>query len=64
MTSRSLLDEPEHWRERAEEVLSLADQANDPASKATLLDIAAGYERLAQQAEQRLAAALKRREKP
>ena len=55
----SILDEPEHWRERAEEMLTRADQTNDPVAKEMMLNIASGYERLAERAEQRLAQALK-----
>ena len=56
-----LLDEPAHWRERAEEIIALADKVHDPAAKETMLNIAAGYEKLAQRAEERLASALKPR---
>ena len=38
---------PEHWRRRAEEARSLAEQMDDPDAKASMLEIAAGYERLA-----------------
>jgi hypothetical protein len=55
-----LIDAPEHWRERAEEMITFADQTNDRLAKETLLDIAAGYELLARRAEQRLAEALRR----
>jgi len=52
--------EPEHWRGRAEELIAMAEEAKDPQTKATMLSIAAGYERLAQQAEERLATARRR----
>ena len=58
----STLQEPEHWRQRAEEMIVLADQASDPTAKQTMLSIAAGYERLAEKAALRLAAALKKSE--
>jgi hypothetical protein len=58
----SLIDELQRWRDRAEEMLTMADEATDPVVKQTMLNIAAGYELLAQRAEERLAAALKRRD--
>lgn len=42
------LNDPAHWRERAEEARRLADEFSDPSAKRTLLDIAAAYERLAE----------------
>jgi hypothetical protein len=42
-----------HWRERAKEALLLADQMSDPASRATMLEIARDYEKLAARAEAR-----------
>jgi hypothetical protein len=44
----SLLDDPEHWRSRAEEAHSVAEQLSDPESKRTMLRITADYERLAE----------------
>jgi hypothetical protein len=49
----SLLDDPEHWRSRAEEGRSVAEQLSDPEAKRTMLRIAADYELLAEQAERR-----------
>ena len=49
----SLLDDPEHWRSRAEEARSVAEQLSDPESRRTMLRIAADYERLAEHAELR-----------
>ena len=49
-----LRDDPEHWRKRAEEVLTLAEREIAPQSKLLLLDLVAGYEKLAQQAESRI----------
>jgi hypothetical protein len=46
-----LLSEPQHWRDRAVEALQRADQISDPEAKRAMQDIAAGYERLAQEAE-------------
>jgi hypothetical protein len=48
-----LLDNPHHWRKRAEEALANADQLTDPAARAMMLDIVAGYQKLARRAEQR-----------
>jgi len=49
----SILDDPEHWRERAEEARTLADQLSDPESKRTMLRIANDYERMAEHAKVR-----------
>jgi hypothetical protein len=48
-----VLDNADHWRKRADEALANADQISDPAARTLMLDIVAGYERLAQRAEQR-----------
>jgi len=50
-----LFDNPKHWRERAEEARSVADQLSDPESKRMMLRIAEAYVRLAEHAERRLA---------
>jgi hypothetical protein len=52
-------DQPEHWRNRAEEMRRHAEDMRDLMAKATLLDIADQYDKLALRAEQRL-----RNEKP
>jgi hypothetical protein len=44
---------PDYWRTRAEEVRALADKMEDPEIKRDMLDIAAGYDRMARQAETR-----------
>ena len=51
----SVLDNPKHWRERAEEARSIAEQLSDPDAKRMMLRIADDYERLAQHAERRAA---------
>jgi len=49
----SFINDPEHWRKRAEEARTLANQMNDETSKQTMLKIAADYDRLAERAEAR-----------
>jgi hypothetical protein len=43
--SHSVLDDPKHWLERAEEARSIADQLSDPESRRMMLRIAKDYER-------------------
>ena len=45
--------DPEHWRKRADEARSLADDMNDEISKQMTLQIADDYEHLARRAKQR-----------
>jgi hypothetical protein len=47
----SLLDNPEHWRKRAEEARSVAELMPDPTHKLMMLRVADDYERLARYAE-------------
>jgi hypothetical protein len=51
--SPSFINDPKHWRDRAQESRDRAQQMDDPEAKATMLRIAADYERLAERAEQR-----------
>ena len=51
--SHSVLDDPKHWLERAEEARSIADQLSDPESRRMMLRIAEDYERLANHARRR-----------
>jgi hypothetical protein len=51
--SHSILDDPKHWLERADEARSIADQISDPDSKRMMLRIAEDYERLANHARRR-----------
>ena len=53
MTKISIND-PKHWRERAEEARTVADDITDPHSKRKMLRIADDYEELARRAEKRL----------
>lgn len=46
----SLLNNPTHWRLRAQEAWRLADAIDDPVARAATITIAAEYERLAQRA--------------
>jgi hypothetical protein len=53
--ARSLLDDPEHWRARADDARKLAELLTEPMAKQTMLDIAADCEWLALRAEDRRA---------
>jgi hypothetical protein len=48
-----MTDDPEYWRKRAEEARAVAVQMLDAHTKAIMLGIAQGYEKLAEHAEQR-----------
>ena len=48
------LDDVVRWRSLAADALSLSAQMSDPASKQTMLNIALGYEHIAQRAERRV----------
>jgi len=50
----SHINDPKHWRERAEEARVHAEQLADPESKKAMLRIAEDYEKLAKRAEERL----------
>jgi hypothetical protein len=58
------IDDPQHWRNRANEVRTLAESVSNPETRAILLQIAEDYERLAVQAEARTGAPTRPREKP
>jgi hypothetical protein len=55
----SFINDPQHWRDRAEEMRTLAQSVNDEASKQTMLRIADDYDRLALRAENRAAGGAK-----
>jgi hypothetical protein len=54
MASRSFLNDPAHWRDRAEEARTRAEQINDPRSRKMMLRVADDYELLANRAETRV----------
>jgi hypothetical protein len=49
----SIVNDPKHWRMRAEEARALADKMSDQLSKEMMLGIAEDYDRLAERAEER-----------
>jgi hypothetical protein len=46
-----MIDDPSHWRQRAQEARAEADRLSDLEMKQTMLEIAAAYERLAEIAD-------------
>jgi hypothetical protein len=48
ITTASIVYDAEHWRDRAEEARLIAEQKTDSHSRTTMLDIAAGYEMMAE----------------
>jgi hypothetical protein len=53
--SHSYIDNPKHWYIRADETRSLAEPMTDTASRQAMLGVAAGYDRMAKRAEERIA---------
>jgi hypothetical protein len=48
-----LINDPDHWRDRAREKRALAERLRNEQAKQTVLRIANEYERLAELAEER-----------
>lgn len=51
--SGAFVNDPEHWRHRAEEMRVLAEDMKDSYSRDTMLRIVEDYERLAKRAQER-----------
>jgi len=51
-----LIDNPEHWRDRAEEARAMAAQLSDPEARRMMEDVAKTYDKLAERAEERVRA--------
>ena len=49
-----LSNDPRYWLERADKARDVAEKMTDPVLKQMMLDVAAGYERLAMRAEKRV----------
>jgi hypothetical protein len=50
----SIVNDPQHWRDCAEEVRAMVENVIDPGAKETLLKVAAGYDDMAKKAELRV----------
>jgi hypothetical protein len=53
MAYQSHLDDPEYWRDRAEQVRALADEVSNQSARDAILRIVADYELLAIRAQER-----------
>ena len=49
----ALMNDPAHWRERAEEARRIAEDLSDREAQRMMLGVADSYDRLAQHAETR-----------
>ena len=49
-----ILTDPDHWRNRAKETRTLAEQMNDPVARQMMLNVAKDYEKLAVRASLRV----------
>jgi hypothetical protein len=49
----SHINDPKHWRYRAEEARAMAESMTNPEAKQLMLNVAADYERLTKRAEDR-----------
>jgi hypothetical protein len=59
VTDAPLVNNPDHWRKRAEEMRALALETTYPGGKQLMLKLAWEYEMLAKRAEERSAGAPK-----
>jgi len=48
---KHLLNDPAHWRRRANETRRIADQLDDPVARQKMLEVAEHYEQIAAIAE-------------
>jgi hypothetical protein len=48
------IDDPAYWRQRATDSRRMAEQLDDPVQKKTMLEIADGYDQLAELAQSRM----------
>ncbi len=55
MLTMGFVTDPDHWRERAENMRLTASSLKDENAKARMLKIAEGYEALRRQTEERIA---------
>jgi hypothetical protein len=53
MPAPTLLNDPAHWRQRAQEARRIADQLHDPAARQAMLEVSQNYEQLATIVEKR-----------
>ena len=47
------LNDPQHWRDRADQMRALASESSDPESRTIMLRVANDYDLLARRAERR-----------
>jgi len=57
MLTMGFVTDPEHWRERAEDMRLTASSLHDENARARMLKIAEGYEKLRKQTEEQSAPA-------